>query len=226
MAENDTIEESGDDAAPIPLSALQHAVYCPRQAALIHLERLWAENRFTAEGQVLHSQADKPGKRTIKGVRRVTALPLVSRRLGIAGVADLVEFHGVGADHETPYPVEYKRGKPKKHNADAVQLCAQGLCLEEMTGQAVPEGALFYAETKRRVVVPFDAALRDQTHAAIEILRTIFTTQKTPPPTLHRDRCRACSLADLCRPKDVIKSARQWRLRMINSLLDEVGDLQ
>ena len=114
------------ESEPIPLSALQHAVYCLRQAALIHLERLWAENRFTAEGQVLHAAADKPGQRKVRGIRRVAALPLASKRLGIAGVADLVEFHG---EEQIPYPIEIKRGKPKLHRADEVQLCAQALCL-------------------------------------------------------------------------------------------------
>ena len=139
---------------PIPLSALQHAVYCLRQAALIHLERLWEENRFTAEGHVLHVASDKLGGRRVRGVRRVTALVIGSPRLGIAGVADLVEFHEDGGG-EVPFPVEYKRGKPKLHRADEVQLCAQALCLEDMTGKAVPAGALFYAETKRRVDVAF-----------------------------------------------------------------------
>jgi CRISPR-associated exonuclease Cas4 len=147
------------DGEPIPLLALQHAVYCLRQAALIHLERLWAENRFTAEGRVLHIAADKAASRTARGIRRVMALPLASRRLEIAGVADLVEFHAE-ADGKTPYPVDYKRGKAKLHRADEVQLCAQALCLEEITGRAVPEGALYYAETKRRVIVAFDGRLR------------------------------------------------------------------
>jgi len=155
------------DGEPIPLSALQHAVYCLRQAALIHLERLWEENRLTAEGRVLHSVAEKPGERKARGVRRVMALPLASQRLGIAGIADLVEFR-VGKDgREIPYPVEYKRGKAKLHRADEVQLCAQALCLEEMTGATVPEGALFYAETKRRMAIPFDAGLRALTHSTI-----------------------------------------------------------
>ncbi|HET9068851.1 MAG TPA: CRISPR-associated protein Cas4, partial [Amaricoccus sp.] len=139
---------------PIPLSALQHAVYCLRQAALIHLERLWAENVFTAEGAVLHAVADKGGGRHARGVRRVMSLPVASRRLNLAGVADVVEFPKAGG-REVPFPIEYKRGKPKLHQADEVQLCAQALCLEEMTGMAVPEGALFYAQTKRRVAVPF-----------------------------------------------------------------------
>jgi CRISPR-associated exonuclease Cas4 len=207
------------NADPIPLSALQHAVYCLRQAALIHLERLWEENRFTAEGHVLHEIADKPSKRTIKGVRRVTNLPLASRRFGIAGVGDLVEFHRQG-ETETPYPVEYKRGKAKLHRADEVQLCAQALCLEEMTGQAVPEGALYYAETKRRVVVLLDDDLRQLTVDTITQLQNIFTTLKTPPPTYRADRCRACSLYDLCQPKDAAKPVKAWRARMVQTVLD------
>ena len=200
---------------PIPLSALQHAVYCLRQAALIHIERLWAENRFTAEGQVLHVHADKPMGRSQRGVRRVTALALASRHLNIAGVADLVEF-SAGANGEIAFPVEFKRGKPKLHRADEVQLCAQALCLEEMTGHAVPEGAHYYAETKRRVIVPFDADLRRLTEMTVAALAEIFATGRTPPPTVKSERCRACSLLDLCRPKQVGRGVREWRARMVN----------
>lgn len=208
------------DAEPIPLSALQHAVYCLRQAALIHIERMWAENRFTAEGKVLHMSADEPGRRRVRGVRRVNALPLASKRLGIAGVADLVEFHQV-ADKEVAFPIEIKRGKPKLHRADEVQLCAQALCLEEMTGVGVPEGALFYGETKRRVLVLFDAELRQLTEAIISDLRRVFTTLETPPPTVHKSRCKACSLRDLCRPDAVARPAAQWRRRAVERQLDE-----
>lgn len=196
---------------PIPLSAIQHAVYCLRQAALIHLERLWAENRFTAEGDVLHAVADKGGSRRIKGVRRVLSLPLGSARLNLSGVADLVEFGPDG----TAFPVEYKRGKPKLHRADEAQLCAQALCLEEMTGRPVPEGALFYAETRRRVIVPFDADLRALAEAAVVDLARVFAAEETPPPTLQKSRCRACSLLDLCRPEACGRPARAWRDRAV-----------
>ncbi|WP_281300484.1 MULTISPECIES: CRISPR-associated protein Cas4 [unclassified Iodidimonas] len=211
------------DGDPIPLSALQHAVYCLRQAALIHLERIWADNRFTAEGHVMHMASSIPGERKARGVRRVTALSLASKRLGIAGVADLVEFrpHANGAGGETPYPVEYKRGKAKLHRADEVQLCAQALCLEDMTGCAVPEGALYYGETKRRVIVPIDAALRRLTEETIAQMRAVFTTLETPPAIYKPSLCRACSLIDQCRPKATAKGARQWRDRMLASLLDE-----
>lgn len=209
-------------AEPIPLSALQHAVYCMRQAALIHLERMWAENRFTAEGRVLHVSADEPGRRKVRGIRRVNALPIASRRLGIAGVADLVEFRPVG-DTEVPFPVEVKRGKSKLHHADEVQLCAQALCLEEMTGEAVPEGALFYVETKRRLLIAFDTELRQLTETTIIELRAVFQMLQTPPPTLHKARCKSCSLLDLCRPDVAARSASAWRRRAINHLLSDAA---
>ncbi len=213
-----TLHLTTPESEPIPLSALQHAVYCLRQAALIHLERLWEENRFTAEGHVLHIAADKPGSRRVKGVRRAMALPLASKSLGIAGVADLVEFRTTDAG-DVAFPVEYKRGKPKLHRADEVQLCAQALCLEEMTGLPVLHGALFYAETKRRVEVPFDDPLRTLTLEVIRALREVFTTLQTPPPTQKKERCRACSLLELCRPHVVGRSVRSWRRQTLETLL-------
>ncbi|WGR60350.1 CRISPR-associated protein Cas4 [Paracoccus ferrooxidans] len=204
---------------PIPLSALQHAVYCLRQAALIHLERLWAENRFTAEGDVLHAVADKGGSRKARGVRRVMALPLACHRLNLTGTADLVEFLP-GPAGETAFPIEYKRGKPKMHRADEVQLCAQALCLEEMTGRPVAQGALFYGQTKRRVTVPFDADLRALTESTAAELAAVLASRRTPPPTPHRSRCRACSLLDLCRPEAIRRPVRQWRDRMLARALE------
>lgn len=204
---------------PIPLSALQHAVYCLRQAALIHLERVWAENRFTAEGDVLHAVADKGGSQKARGVRRVLSLPLACQRLNLTGTADLVEFIP-GPDGEAAFPIEYKRGKPKLHRADEVQLCAQALCLEEMTGRPVPQGALFYAQTKRRVTVPFDAELRALTESTASDLAEILASSRTPPPTPQRSRCRACSLLDLCRPDAVLRPVRQWRDRMVAKAME------
>ncbi len=206
-----------DDA--IPLSALQHAVYCLRQAALIHIERLWEENRFTAEGRVLHDVAHEPGNRKRGGLRRVTALPLACRRLNLVGVADLVEFSADAAG-EIAYPVEYKRGRAKLRRADEVQLCAQALCLEEMTGRPVPEGALFYAETKRRVAIPFDAELRHLTEETATQFGALLASGRTPPAVYRADRCRACSLIDLCRPKAGSKSALGFRARAIEAALN------
>lgn len=211
---------AASDGEPIPLSALQHAVYCLRQAALIHVERLWADNRFTAEGHVLHSVADKGGGRMVRGVRRVMALPIASVRLNIAGVADVVEFLP-GPDGDAAFPVEYKRGKPKRHRADEVQLCAQALCLEEMTGLPVPEGALFYGETRRRVVVPFDDELRRLTEETVASLAGVLASGSTPPPTTRRERCRACSMNELCRPDLVARPVKAWRARMVVARLSD-----
>lgn len=204
---------------PIPISALQHAVYCMRQAALIHLERQWAENRLTAEGRVLHEASDEPSGRKARGVRRVTALQLASKALGIAGVADLVDF--IASDKgETPFPIEIKRGKPKHHRADEVQLCAQALCLEEMTGAHVREGALFYAQTRRRTLIPFDEDLRSVTRNTIAELRELFESRQIPPAIYKSARCKACSLIDICKPKSIGRSAIAWRSKALTALVD------
>ena len=206
---------------PIPLSALQHAVYCLRQAALIHLEGLWSENRFTAEGQVLHLSSNLPSNRRRRDVRRVTHLPLFSRTLNLSGYADAVDFLRQPDGTERPFPVEYKRGKPKPHHADEVQLCAQALCLEEMTGQPVPEGALFYGETRRQVQVACDAALRQVTCETITVLQALLDSQTTPPPTPHKARCRGCSLQEHCRPQAILRPVRQWQDQQINRILSD-----
>jgi CRISPR-associated exonuclease Cas4 len=204
---------------PLAISALQHAVYCMRQAALIHIERVWAENRFTAEGRLLHDIVHEAGSRKSRGVRRVTAVPVASVRLNISGVADVIEYTP-GPDGETAFPVEYKRGKPKGHRADEVQLCAQALCLEEMIGRPVPEGALFYGETKRRVVVPFDAELRRLTEDTVRAFGTLVASGRTPPPVWKASRCRACSLIELCRPQAMTKSALGFRRRALIAALE------
>ena len=188
-----------DDDDLIPLSALQHYLYCPRQCALIHIEQLWAENRHTAEGRLLHERADQPQTEQRHGVRTATAMPLVNQVLGIVGIADVVEFHQVG-EGECIYPVEYKRGRPKKHRADEVQLCAQGLCLEAMFGQPVSEGALFYGETRRRKAVPFDETLRALTLDVILATRALLESRRTPRAEYQSRRCDACSLIELCQP--------------------------
>lgn len=189
-----------EDENVIALSALQHYLYCPRQCALIHVEQLWAESRHTAEGRVLHERADKPQAERRRGVRTVTAMPLAHDELGISGIADVVEFHP-SPDGERIFPVEYKRGRPKAHRADEVQLCAQALCLESMLGQAVPEGALFYGETRRRTDVIFDAELRRLTLETIAATRSMLDAGITPLADYTPKRCDACSLIDLCQPK-------------------------
>jgi CRISPR-associated exonuclease Cas4 len=186
-----------DDDDFIPLSALQHYLYCPRQCALIHLERIWAENRYTAEGHVLHEKTGTPTAERRHGVRVVTAMPLVSLELGLTGLADVVEFHREGAE-ERPFPVEYKRGRPKAHRADEVQLCAQALCLESMLGCVVRRGALFYGQTRRRMDVVFDEELRSLTIRTIGEVKSLLTSRITPLESYEPRRCDACSLLDAC----------------------------
>ena len=195
----------------IPLSALQHYIYCPRQCALIHVERQWAENRQTAEGRILHDRSDRSGVEQRHGVRVVTALPLSAPQLGISGIADVVEFHG-RAGSQTPYPVEYKRGRPKPHRADEVQICAQAMCLEVMFSQHIGEGALFYGMPRRRSVVSFDSELRTLTLETITAVRKMLASGHTPMATYEPKRCDSCSLIDLCQPRWLAHSGnvQQW----------------
>ncbi|MCY4212505.1 MAG: CRISPR-associated protein Cas4 [Gammaproteobacteria bacterium] len=182
---------------PISLSALQHMLYCPRQCALIHNEQQWAENEFTAEGRILHERVDT-GIRERRGeVTTARNVPLRSRRLGLVGFADLVEMHS----GKRPYPVEYKRGKPKVHRADEVQLCAQAICLEEMLDTCVPEGALFYGQNRRRKVVVFDEALRTLTEDVTTAARSLIRSGATPPATYENRKCSNCSLMQICQPR-------------------------
>ena len=206
-----------DDADPIALSALQHYLFCPRQCALIHVEQAWAENRFTAEGRLMHEATAAAGHEVRRGVRVVTAMPLASTALGVSGIADLVELHPRDDGGWQPFPVEYKRGKPKAHRADEVQLCAQAIALEEMFDATVPEGALFYGQTRRRTVVPFDNELRELTARVARETRTLIAAGCTPRPVYARNRCSACSLADLCRPKRLQRKTNvaRWLSRRI-----------
>lgn len=183
--------------ALIPLSALQHHLFCPRQCALIHVEGLWAEDAATAAGRIMHERVDVVGMERRPGIRVARGVALRSLALGVAGRADVVEYAG---RPPRPMPVEYKRGKPKAHRADEVQLCAQAICLEEMSGVEVPEGALFYGETRRRVAVRFDAALRALTAATARAARADIAAGRTPGPVLT-PACRRCSMHDLCNPE-------------------------
>ncbi len=190
---------------PIPLSALQHWCYCPRQFALIHIEQVFAENLFTQRGQALHKRVDDPGFEVRDGVRVERALPLFCDRLGLVGKADIVEFSPDG----TPYPVEYKHGSRHKRAdiaaCDDLQLAAQAVCLEEMFGRPVPEGALYYASSRRRRIVAVNTDLRAKIEIAVDAVRQLFLAKTLPPP-LNDDHCRACSLHDLCQPEAVLHS--------------------
>jgi CRISPR-associated exonuclease Cas4 len=197
-----------------PLSALQHFAFCPRQCALIHVERLWAENTLTAEGRVLHDRTHDAGSESRGDLRIARALPLQSTALGLHGVADVVEFHRQPAGTWRPFPVEYKRGRPKHAPIDAVQLCAQAICLEEMLATSVPAGALFYGTTHRRHDVVFDEALRDETRQLAAEVHALLASGRTPPP-VYAPKCRSCSLLDLCRPQAVTRSASAHLARLI-----------
>lgn len=184
---------------PIPLSALQHWCYCPRQCALIHVEQVFADNLHTLRGQAVHKQVDQPGVETRAGVRVERALPVWSDRLGLIGKADVVEFESDG----TSYPVEYKHGSRNKAPwiaaCDDLQLAAQAMCLEEMTGKPVPVGALFYATSKRRREVAIDAGLRQRVEEATAAVRALVDGAVLPAPTIDK-RCDKCSLRELCQP--------------------------
>lgn len=180
----------------VPISALQHMLYCPRQCALIHLERQWADNVLTAEGHLLHTKVDDGRKETRSGIKTWRSVPMSSKSLGVFGVADVVEMH----DGDQPYPVEYKRGRPKSHRADEVQLCAQAICLEEMLATEVGEGALFYGRTQRRKTILFDAELRDLTRSVASNTRELLRQSELPRPIDDKSKCRNCSLVDVCRP--------------------------
>lgn len=208
-----------DEARLIPLSALQHMLFCPRQCALIHLEQQWTENRYTAEGRILHERVDHLGHERRRGVHTAMALPLASERLGLSGVADVVEFDEQQAAMSVR-PIEYKRGRPKAHRADDVQLCAQALCLEEMLGVRVEQGALYYGKTRRRKIIIFDDELRALTLSVIENTRAQFENNQTPPAIYESKRCNHCSLIDICQPQVMGKqrSVNRWLVRQLQTL--------
>lgn len=182
-----------------PLSALQHYMYCPRQCALIHVEKAWSENRYTAEGRLLHLRADSDSSGRRGGVAEDRSVPLRSNALGLYGIADVVERRPGPDGHEYPYPVEYKRGSPKIEDWDRVQLCAQAMCLEEMLGTQVPEGAIFYGKPRRRERVVFDDSLRRQVEHVCSAVHDLVRHGLLPEAE-YGAKCRHCSLKDICMP--------------------------
>ena len=202
--------DSTDDL--IMLSALQHYVFCPRQCALIHIEQLWAENVLTAEGRIMHDKVDTANRESRGNIRIEYGVPMRSLRLGLIGRADVIEFHKHG-NKWIPFPVEYKRGKPKPDNCDKVQICAQAICLEEMMNVEIPAGALFYGETRHRHDVEFDTALRQETEKAAVRLRELIASGATPPP-VYSAKCKKCSLVEICLPQ-VNKKVSNYLLKMI-----------
>lgn len=201
-----------DDELRLPISALQHWRYCPRQCALIHIEQAFAENVHTLRGQAVHAHVDDPGREIRGAIRVERALPIWSDRLGLIGKADVVEFRHDGV----PYPVEYKHGSRRKSEriaaCDDLQLAAQALCLEEMTGKLVTAGALYYASSKRRREVPFSPKLHGDVEEAVAAVRALLSAGKIPPPP-NDERCRACSLNALCQPGALAAIEAQVRAR-------------
>ena len=189
-----------DELEPLPLSALSHLMYCERRCALIHIEGVFEENAFTLQGGLLHETADTPGYSTRSGVRVVRALPLYSRRLGLSGKADIVEFSRGPGGGQMPCPVDYKRGTRRRWDNDDVQLCAQALCLEEMLGVEAPWGAIFHAASKRRREVEFTPQLRETTIQAATRLHELVRQGRIPPAILV-PQCEGCSLRGICMPE-------------------------
>ena len=207
----------------LPLSGIQHFVFCRRQWALIHVERQWQDNAFTAEGRVLHKRTDDPFfTETRNGIVTARAVPIASYRLGLSGVCDVVEFtpsplpspilgEGVRRTDEgvrlpgreglyLPAPVEYKRGRPKRDPCDEAQLCAQAMCLEEMLAVTIPQGWLYYGETRHRVPVELTGELRQLVREMSEEMHAYFARGYTPRVKPSK-ACRSCSLADTCLPE-------------------------
>ncbi len=195
----------------VPISALQHWSYCPRQCALIHVEQVFADNVHTARGQAVHARVDEPGAERAGTTRIERAMPLWCDRLGLIGKADLVEFAADG----TPYPVEYKHGLRRAHRHDDLQLAAQALCLEEMTGHGVPTGAIFHFSSRRRREVAVDAPLRAAVEGATTAVRALLVSGALPLP-VNDARCNQCSLFDLCQPRAL--AARERYRALIREL--------
>ena len=190
----------------IMVSALEHWSYCHRQCALIHVEQTFDENLYTLRGRTVHKQVDEVESVTEHGVRVERAMPIWNRRLGLIGKADVVEFHA-----DVPYPVEYKHGARRQREHDDLQLCAQAMCLEEMTGQTVPRGAIFHHKSRRRREVIFSLDLRRQVEEAVTAIRALLASKRLPPP-VNDHRCDKCSLKEACMPQVLEERGREKRL--------------
>jgi len=201
----------------IQLSALQHYAFCPRQCALIHVEQTWTESGRTAEGRIMHEHVHEEGFESRGDIRIERGVAIRSLRLGIIGKADAVEFHRQTDGSWQPFPVEYKRGKPKPDDCDKVQLCAQAMCLEEMLNVHIPAGAIFYGRTRRRLEVAFDERLRRETEETAKRTHELIGSGQTPKP-VYAKCCESCSLVSECLPKPIQKrrSVKSYIARILN----------
>ncbi len=211
-----------DESELVMISALEHYSYCPRQCALIHVEQTFDENIYTLKGQMSHERVDQATTRSEDDKRVERGLPLWSRRLGLTGRADVVEFH-----ENIPYPVEYKLGKRREWAYEAIQVCAQALCLEEMLGQAVPQGAIYYCSSRTRREVTFDTSLRETVEQITEQVRTLLKNCSIPS-AVNDARCNKCSLIESCLPGIVAKPERwqsyHMQLFTLESTANEVAE--
>lgn len=191
------------------ISGIQHFIYCRRQWALIHIEQSWGENYFTTDGQIKHNKVDNAAYTELKNdIRIIRSMPIVSHELKIRGICDVVElkpsddgfYFSKYNKKYTVYPIEYKRGKPKLDDSDIMQLLAQAMCLEEMLGLRIEEGACFYFETRRRQQVIFTEDLRSRLISIIEEMNNYYSRKYTPKVKKSR-KCNACSLKNLCLPE-------------------------
>ena len=201
------------------ISALQHYAFCPRQCALIHVEQIWQESGRTAEGRIMHERVHDEGSESRGNIRIERGVALRTLRLGLIGKADVVEFHRQADGSWLPFPVEYKRGKPKVDDCDKIQLCAQAICLEEMLGVKIPAGALFYGQTRHRLDVVFNEDLRRETEETARQAHELIASGKTPPP-IYEKRCNSCSIMSECLPKTIQKrrSVSGYMAKMIDNL--------
>lgn len=196
-----------DTTQVIHVSALNQYAYCSRRCALIYVEQIFEDNVYTMRGRNLHERTDDPRASECENEVRVErGLSLWNRRLGLVGKADVVEFHG-----SSPYPVEYKSGPRAQYDNDDLQLCAQAMCLEEMTGQAVPRGAIFHHKSRRRREVLFTPNLRTQVEETVAAIRALLASKRLPPPVNDR-RCEKCSLKEACMPQVLEEPGREKRL--------------
>jgi CRISPR-associated exonuclease Cas4 len=210
-----------DDEDLLPLSALQHLLFCERQCALIHIEQVWLENVYTMEGRLLHERAHGGSREKRRGSQTEFGMPIRSLELGLVGRTDSVEYR----DDGTLTIIEYKRGRPKKGRMDEVQLCAQALCLEEMLKINIAEGCLYYGKNKRRKDVFLDEDLRRLTRGSAIRLHDFIRAGVTPPPVEDRTKCPRCSLREVCLPEKLSqprgKSVDSYYKRMLNTMEGE-----
>lgn len=197
----------GGEREKIPLSAINQYSFCPRRAALIHVEGIFHDNQHTLRGDIVHEHADLAGYEVVKGVTLLRALPVWSERLGLNGKCDIVEQRADGS----LFPVEFKIGKRRQWTNDDAQLCAQALCLEEMFNVAVPRGAIFHADSKRRREVEFSPDLRARTEETARQLHELLRAARIPP-AVYKDACEECSLYPTCLPRATGDTTRAVRL--------------